>query len=92
MQFHVEAIKKERKKLREKLEDIVAVRKIYPSDANFLLVEIENARSVYERLAQNDIIVRYRGDEPHCEDCLRITVGTPDENERLIAALKDLAQ
>lgn len=91
VQFHVEAIKKERKKLREKLEGIAGVRNIYPSEANFLLVEIENARSVYERLAQNDVIVRYRGDEPHCEDCLRITVGTPDENERLIAALNDLA-
>jgi histidinol-phosphate aminotransferase len=88
--FNIDAIKKERKKLRDKLDDISIVRHIYPSDANFLLVKADNARSIYEKLIEQNIIVRYRGDEPLCENCLRITVGTPDENDRLISALEGL--
>ncbi|TYP91980.1 histidinol-phosphate aminotransferase [Fodinibius salinus] len=88
--FKINAIKKERKQLAEKLNQLNAVQKVYPSEANFLLVKINNARTLYEQLTKRDIIVRYRGDEPHCNSCLRITVGTPDENERLISALQDL--
>ncbi|NGP89464.1 histidinol-phosphate transaminase [Fodinibius halophilus] len=91
VEFHIEAIKKERKQLRNKLEELNHVEHIYPSDANFLLVKIDNARTIYQQLAKRDIIVRYRGNEPHCDSCLRITVGTPDENERLITALKEIA-
>lgn len=90
VQFNIDAIKKERKRLREKLKVLSAVRHIYPSEANFLLVRIEKAEKLHQQLAKRGIIVRYRGDEPHCEDCLRITVGTPDENERLISALKEV--
>lgn len=91
VQFQVEAIRKERKKLREKLTNLEQVQRVYPSDANFLLVKINDARTIYNELARQDIIVRYRGNEPHCENCLRITVGTPDENERLISAIKKLS-
>ena len=90
IQFNIDAIKKERKQLRGKLQELEAVKKIYPSEANFLLTKITNAKKVYRSLAEKDIIVRYRGDEPHCDNCLRITVGTPDENERLISALKEV--
>ena len=90
IRFNIDAIKKERKKLRDKLDQLDAVRQIYPSEANFLLVKIDNAKQLYEGLAERDIIVRYRGNEPLCDSCLRITVGTPDENKRLISALKEL--
>lgn len=90
IRFNIDAIKKERKELRHKLEQLNAVQKIYPSEANFLLVKIGNAKQLYQQLAERDIIVRYRGNEPHCENCLRITVGTPDENKRLLSALKKL--
>lgn len=90
IQFNIDAIKKERKQLRKKLNKLDAVQQIYHSDANFLLVKIDNAKKRYQQLSERGIIVRYRGDEPLCEDCLRITVGTPDENERLISALKEL--
>lgn len=90
VQFHVEAIKKERKKLRDQLNELSAVKKVYASDANFLLAKTENAKVIYQKLIERDIIVRYRGDEPLCDNCLRITVGTPDENAQLISALKEL--
>ena len=90
IQFNIDAIRKERKQLRDKLQSLNAVEKIYPSQANFLLVKIENAKKVYQKLAEKHIIVRYRGNEPLCENCLRITVGTPDENQRLISALKEV--
>lgn len=88
--FKIDAIKKERSQLADKLNQLDAVQKVYPSEANFLLVKINDAHTLYEQLAERDIIVRYRGNEPHCDSCLRITVGTPDENERLISALQDL--
>lgn len=91
IQFKAEAIKKERKKLAKKLSKLSIVRNIYPSDANFLLVKMDDAKDIYDQLVQKNIIVRYRGNEPLCENCLRITVGTPDENEQLISALKKIS-
>ena len=90
VQFRVDAIKKERKKLKDKLQQLKIVQKVYESEANFLLAKITDARNIYEKLTKQNIIIRYRGDQPLCENCLRITVGTPDENERLISALKSL--
>jgi histidinol-phosphate aminotransferase len=90
VQFRADAIKKERKQLKDKLEQLKIVQKVYESEANFLLTKFNDAQKIYEQLTKQDIIVRYRGDQPRCENCLRITVGTPDENERLISALKNL--
>lgn len=90
VRFKIDAIKKERGRLREQLDKLDAVRTVYPSDANFLLVKIDDAQNVYHELAEQGIIVRYRGNEPLCEDCLRITVGTPDENNLLLNTLKQI--
>lgn len=92
VQFRVDAIKKERKRLKEKLQQLAQVQHVFESEANFLLAKFDEAQVIYNRLAEQDIIVRYRGNEPHCENCLRITVGTPDENDRLISALKEIAE
>lgn len=91
VQFRVDAIKKERKRLKQQLQQLKQVRQVYDSEANFLLATFDEAQNTYKQLAEQDIIVRYRGDQPHCDNCLRITVGTPDENERLIRALKKIA-
>lgn len=80
----------EREKLREELIKIDSIQKVYPSDANFLLVKIKNARKVYEALVQKGIIVRDRSNVILCDDCLRITVGTPQENKILLNELKQL--
>lgn len=61
---------------------------VYPSDANFLLVKLKGARAVYEYLSTKGIIVRDRSKVILCDDCLRITTGTPDENKQLLDALK----
>lgn len=64
------------------------VQKIYPSDANFILVKVVDAKKVYDYLAKKGIIVRDRSKVVLCDDCLRITIGTPDENSKLVDALK----
>jgi histidinol-phosphate aminotransferase len=78
----------EREKLKEALGKIKSVKKVYPSDANFLLVKIAHARKVYEALVQKGIITRDRSNIILCDDCLRITVGTPQENQILLNELK----
>lgn len=90
VQFRTDIIKKERKQLKDKLQQLEIVQQVYESEANFLLAKFSNAEKIYEQLAKQNIIIRYRGDQPLCENCLRITVGTPNENERLISALKTL--
>jgi len=68
------------------------VEKVYPSDANFLLVKINNARKVYEFLLDKGIVVRDRSQVKLCNDCLRITVGTELENTILVDAMQDWYQ
>jgi histidinol-phosphate aminotransferase len=63
--------------------------KVYPSDANFLLVKCRNADRLYQYFIQNGIVVRNRSSQYGCEQCLRITVGTPEENQKLIDLLPD---
>jgi len=78
----------ERDKLRRDLEVFDFVTNIYPSDANFLLVKVSNAKEIYNFLRENGIIVRDRSRVSLCDNCLRITVGSPDENMLLINLLK----
>ena len=78
----------ERELMSKKLSQFSFVRKIYPSDANFLLVKVSNAQSCYDYLLSRGIIVRNRSSVIHCDSCLRITIGTEKENEILIEMLK----
>ncbi|RMF61887.1 MAG: histidinol-phosphate transaminase [Calditrichaeota bacterium] len=80
----------ERDRLQKGLAALDLVDRVYPSDANFLLVKMHDAASVFRRLLQKKIVVRNRSDQPLCGDCLRITVGTPEENRRLLHALKEI--
>ena len=75
--------------LRNELQQFNFIQKIYPSDSNFILIKTINADNLYRYLSAKKIIVRNRSKEPLCENCLRITVGTPKENETLIEALKN---
>jgi histidinol-phosphate aminotransferase len=79
-----------RKKLAADLEQLPAVRQVYPSDANFLLVKMDGSRKVYEALVERGIIVRDRGRVLLCEGCLRITVGREQDNEALVQALRQI--
>lgn len=85
-------ILREREALRTMLNDLPLVKKVHPSDANFLLVQFEDAKAVMEYLLSEKIIVRDRSRVVLCEGCLRITVGTRDENVALIDAIKKYHQ
>ena len=62
--------------------------RIFPSDAYFVLVKTADANAVYQYLTGEKIVVRNRSNVELCEGCLRITIGTPEENESLLEALK----
>ena len=72
------------------LQEVSYVEKIYPSDANFILVKVDNATARYNQLIEKGIVIRNRTTQPLCENTLRLTVGTTQENQKLIAALKSL--
>lgn len=84
----VTEIVSERKRLADELATIPSVLRVYPSDANFLLVRFDRAAELFEHLKMNGIIVRDRSKEPGCRGCLRITVGTPSENTTLLKIVR----
>ena len=86
----VSDILNERVCLSKELLEVNFVKKIYKSDANFLLLEVDDANNRYNELLQKGIVVRNRSNQPLCENCLRITVGTKKENNQLIEAFKEL--
>ena len=81
----------EREKLIGNLREFAFVKKIYPTEANFVLVKTADADSIYKFLLDEKIVVRNRNNVELCAGCLRITIGTPEENESLLKALKKLA-
>lgn len=88
--LEVKRIISDRKQLENELLNINFISKIYPSDTNFLLVKVDDANKRYNQLIKEGIVVRNRTNQPLCENCLRFTVGTPFENEKLIKTLKYL--
>ncbi|NND31264.1 MAG: histidinol-phosphate transaminase, partial [Saprospiraceae bacterium] len=86
----VKEIIQERAKLRNILIGRTDVLEVYPSEANFLLIRFANPQIVYRHLQERGIVVRDRTKTPKCEGCLRITIGTPEENNLLIDALNQL--
>lgn len=84
----VDILLAERTKLISQLKKLSIVEHIYPTDANFVLVKVADANDIYQDLVNKGIIVRNRSSVALCMDCLRITVGTPEENKVLLAELK----
>jgi histidinol-phosphate aminotransferase len=87
---HVQKIKSQRVMLIEELNKLSFVEKIYPSDANFLLVKVDDANLRYRQLINKGVVVRNRTSQALCTDCLRITVGTKKDNTKLLNALNSL--
>ncbi len=85
----IKTVIQEREFVVSELSKLYFVKKIFPSDANFILVKVNDANKLYEYLAQNEIVVRNRTNEDLCENCLRITIGTQNENELLLSKLKN---
>jgi len=90
VQHEIEKILEQRVKLIEKLKSISFVKKIYPTEANFVLIKVDDANKRYQQLITNGIVIRNRSTQPLCENTLRLTVGTKNENIKLIKALKDI--
>ncbi|MEO7961493.1 MAG: histidinol-phosphate transaminase, partial [Ginsengibacter sp.] len=86
---NIQTIVEERSLMSHRLTEFACITKVYPSDANFILVETTHAERLYNYLSAKKIIVRNRNREPLCAECLRITIGTPAENELLLNALKE---
>ena len=85
----VAEIKQQREVVKEALRGSAVVKKIYPSDANFLLVEVADADAMYDFLIGRGIIVRNRNKVKGCEGCLRLTIGKPEENEALLKTISE---
>ena len=88
----IRAIVKMREELSEDLKRLDAVKQVFPSEANFLLIKVVDPKALYDYLLQKDIVVRDRSKVELCEGCLRITVGTEQENKELITALRQFSK
>ena len=99
LQKNIDALLAQREVVRAKLEamtDIVV--KVYPSDSNFLLFRVKNdssndsddnvALKLYKTMADAGVVTRYRGNEMHCDQCIRVTIGTEDENTKFLELLR----
>ena len=90
MEAQRQKVLEERERLRRAFEAAPFQYKVYPSDANFLLVEVGRANEIYAALVEKGVIVRNRNSVSLCRGCLRITVGTVDENTLLLQALEEV--
>ena len=86
----VSSILREREKLANALASCFFVKKIYPSDANFILIKVDDANKRYDELLRHGIVIRNRTTQLGCENCLRISLGTPEENKQLLTLLNTL--
>ncbi len=80
----------QRNVMEKALRNMASVLHVYPSDANFLLVKVKDAKTMYNQLVARGIIVRDRSRVLLCDECLRITIGTPQENEIVVSELSRL--
>ena len=85
----IETILKERRRLEDRLKDITWIKTVYPSQANFLLVKVDDANYRYKQCIDHNIVVRNRHKQPLCENCLRFTVGTPEENSLFFETIRN---
>ena len=85
----IELLISERERVAEALKAMPCVEKVYPSDANFLLAKVNDARGLYDALIKEQVIVRDRSRVKGCEGTLRITIGKPEENDKMLAVVKD---
>lgn len=83
----IKMIVQERVQLARSLPQFPFIKKVFESDANFILMRVSDAGKLYDHLSSNGVIVRNRSKDPMCENCLRVTVGTPEENRQLINLL-----
>lgn len=86
----IQELKTQKNIVMSDLKNIKFIEKIYPSDANFLLIKVDDATKRYDTLIKKGIVIRNRTKEPLCKNCLRITIGTEKENKKLIKELNNI--
>lgn len=80
----------EKEVLIKQLLEVSFIQKIFPTDANFILIKVDDANKRYRQILEKGIVIRNRTNDALCENCLRITIGTTIENKKLIEVLKSL--
>ena len=88
IKFEIVSIIAQREELLKVLNEVNFVEKIYPTEANFILIKVDDANKRYDELIAKGIVIRNRTTQPLCENTLRLTIGTEEENKKLIEALK----
>lgn len=86
----VAIIKSDKEDLLKQLLEIKFIKKVYPTDTNFILIKVDDANKRYSQLLENGIVIRNRTTQPLCENSIRISIGTTEENQKLINTLKQL--
>jgi histidinol-phosphate aminotransferase len=86
----VKLLLQERSRMIEAFGELKICEKVYPTDANFFLAKVVDAQKIYDYLVDNGIIVRNRTRVTLCQNCLRITIGTREENNELLGALRNM--
>lgn len=86
LQSHVKSLLEQRIVVEKALKNLDFVTKVYPSDSNFLLFRVagSHAFDIYKKMAEQGVVTRYRGTELHCDECIRVTIGTPSENQAFL--------
>jgi len=93
LERNVSILLEQREVVAKSLNSIEFVTQVYPSDSNFLLFRLRGkAKEVYKTMANNGVVIRYRGSEMHCSECLRATIGTVEENEKFLMMLVETYQ
>lgn len=89
VKYWIDILKRERNRIIKELQKYSFIKKIYPSDANFLLIKVENADDLYNFLIDRQVIVRNRSKISLCNNCLRLTIGTENENNTFLSCLNE---
>ncbi len=90
LQGNVRSLLAERERVKASLESRAFVKRVCPSDANFLLFEMQShAKEAYKMMADGGVVTRFRGTELHCKNCLRVTIGKPSENDAFLKSLDE---
>jgi histidinol-phosphate aminotransferase len=90
IQLEINSIMMQREDLLKVLNGVKFVSKIYPTEANFILIKVDDANKRYKELIAKGIVIRNRTTQPLCDNCLRLTIGTAEENKKLMEALKSI--
>lgn len=92
MEKNVKLLLSERARVEKALKALPFVRRVCVSDTNFVLFELPKAKEVYKTMADAGVVARFRGTELHCTDCIRVTIGKPNENDAFLKLLESTAQ